>query len=172
MPLSSVRFRFRQGFRVPAKAAYLWCTDFQASDASLFEQKWRREVRRLSEDAVILTETTWPNGQTRVIRRLVRLSSRDLAWTNTHLSGPYRHSQYWYRIVPDGPRHCHLEFTGMRLVRTSKALSVAGKARLARQERQGDSRLWRARIAPALERELAVHSEGGRMPGKIRRSPC
>jgi hypothetical protein len=148
----------------------LWCTDFQASDASLFEQKWRREVRRLSEDAIVLTETTWPNGRTRVIRRLVRLSPRDLAWTNTHLSGPFRHSQYWYRIVPDGPRRSHLEFTGMRLVRTPRALSVAGKARLAEQERRDDSRLWRERITPALERELARVDEDGRMPAADRRS--
>ncbi len=155
MPVNSVRFRFRQEFRVPAKPAYEWCTDFQPSDARLFEQKWRREVRRLSDDALILTETTWPKGRRRTIRRLVRLNPQDLSWTNTHISGPFRHSQYWYQIVPDGSRRSHLVFTGMRLVRTSKPLSRSEKARLADQERQGDSSLWRHRIAPVMERELA-----------------
>lgn len=155
MVVNSVRFRFRQRFGVAAKRAYAWCTDYQPSDARLFEQKWRREVRTLSDDALILTETTWPAGRRMVIRRLVRLSPEDLAWTNTHISGPFRHSQYWYQIVPDGPRRSHLVFTGMRLVRTSKRLSPSQKARLVDQERQGDLRLWRNRIAPVMERELA-----------------
>jgi hypothetical protein len=153
MPVSSVRFRFRQAFRVPAKAAYEWCTDYQPSDARFFEQKWRREVRRLAKDAILLTETTWPGGRTCVIQRLVRLSPQDLAWTNTHISGPFRHSQYWYRIVPDAPRRSHLEFTGMRLIRTPRSLSPAQKTRLTDQERRGDSALWH-RIARALEREI------------------
>ena len=155
MPVNSVRFRFRQAFRVPARAAYEWCTDFRPSDGQLFEQKWRREVHHLSEDALILTETTWPGGRKRIIQRLVRLSSQDLAWTNTHISGPFRYSQYWYRIVPETSRRCHLEFTGMRLVRTPRALSTPEKAKLIEQERRDDSGLWRRRIAPALERDLS-----------------
>ena len=155
MSVNSVSFRFRQDFRVPAKAAYEWCTDYQSSDSRLFEQKWRREVHHLSDDAIMLTETTWPKGRRRIIRRLVRLNPRDLSWTNTHVSGPFRHSQYWYQIVPDGPRRSHLVFTGMRLVRTSKPLSRSEKAQLVNEERQGDLKLWRDRIAPIMERELA-----------------
>lgn len=155
MPVSSLRYEFRQPFRVSARAAYEWCTDFRPGDASLFEQKWSRAVRRLTEDAIILTETTWPEGKRRVIHRLVRLNPRELAWTNTHISGPFRNSQYWYRIVPDGPRRSHLEFIGMRLVRTRAGLAPAARARLAEEERKGDSRLWRVRIAPVLERDLS-----------------
>lgn len=155
MPVYSVRFRFRQPFRVPAKAAYAWCTDFQPGDARLFEQRWRRKVRHLSKDAILLTETTWPEGRARVIRRLVRLSPQDLTWTNTHVSGPFRYSQYWYRIVPDTPRRSHLEYTGLRLVRTSKRLTVSQQARLVGQERREDSTLWSSRIAPTMEREIA-----------------
>jgi len=158
MPVASVRFRFRQPFRVPAKAAYEWCTAFEPSDARFFDQKWRREVRRVTEDAIVLTETTWPAGRARVIQRLVRLSPQDLAWTNTHMAGPFRNSQYWYRIVPDGAVRSHLEFTGMRLVRTRNSLSAAEKRRLAEQERQSDSALW-GRIAPVLERELGSPSK-------------
>lgn len=155
MPVIPIRYEFRQPFRVPARAAFEWCTDFRPSDAKLFEQKWQREVRRLSPDALILTETTYPKGKVRVIQRLVRVNDQNLAWTNTHISGPFLHSQYWYRVVPDGARRSHLVFTGMRLVRTSRVLSAAEKARLTEQERSGDSRLWRRRIAPALERALA-----------------
>ncbi len=155
MPVTSLRFEFRQPFPVPAKAAYAWCTDFRSTDGGLFEQKWRRAVQRLSADALILRDTTYPDGRVRLIQRLVRLNPKELSWTNTHLSGPFRHSQYWYRIVPDGPRRSHLEFTGMRLVRTRKALPPAERARLTEEERRGDSTLWRRRLAPALERDVA-----------------
>ena len=155
MSLNSIRFRFRQPLRAPAKLAYEWCTDFRPSDGRLFPQQWRRQVRRLSEDALILTDTTWPSGRRRVIQRLVRLNPQELSWTNTHLSGPFRHSQYWYRIVPDRGGRCHLDFAGLRLVRTAKPLSTAARTRLTEDERRGDSTLWRDRIGPALERELA-----------------
>lgn len=155
MFVNSIRFRFRQNFRASARRAYEWCTDYQPSDSRLFKQKWRREVHQLSDDAIILTETTWPKGRRRVIRRLIRLSPQDLSWTNTHISGPFLHSQYWYQIVPDGSRRSHLVFTGMRLVRTSKRLSPSQKGRLVDEEIQDDSTLWRNRIAPVMERELA-----------------
>lgn len=154
MPVASLRYEFRQAFHAPARAAYDWCTDFRPSDAGLFEQKWRRVVRRLSDDTLILTETTYPEGKRRVIQRLVRLNPKELAWTNTHISGPFRHSQYWYRIVADGPRRSHLEFLGMRLLRTARVLRRSDVARLAKEERRADSRLWRRRLAPALERDL------------------
>ncbi len=156
MTLNSLQYEFRQPFRVPARAAYDWCTDFRPSDGSLFPRKWRRAVRRLSDDALILTDTTWPNGRARAIRRLVRLNPGGLGWTNTHLSGPFLHSQYWYRIVPDGPRSSHLEFTGMRLVRSRAPLGSATRARLARTEWADDSGLWRDRMAPAMERDLGA----------------
>jgi hypothetical protein len=155
VPVSSLRYQFRQPFRVPGPAAYRWCTDFRPSDGALFEVPWQRSVRKLSDDALILTDTTFPNGRARRIQRLVRLDPSKMAWTNTHLNGPFRHSQYWYRIVPDGPRRSHLEFAGMRLVRSPKRLSAAETARLTGIEQRQDSGLWRRRMAPALERDLA-----------------
>jgi hypothetical protein len=155
MALNSLRYHFRQSFAVPAQAAYRWCTDFRSSDGTLFEVPWKRSVRRLSDDTLVLSDTTWPNDRVRIIHRLVRLNSSRKAWTNTHLDGPYRHSQYWYQIVPDGPRRSHLEFTGMRLVRSPRRLTTAQIARLTEKERLEDSGLWRRRMAPALEHDLA-----------------
>jgi hypothetical protein len=155
MPLASLRYGFRQSFRAPARAAYRWCTDFRASDAALFEGKHRRSVRRIAEDTVILTDSTYPDGRLQRIRRLVRLLPAQLAWTNTHLDGPYRHSQYWYRIVPDGSHRSHLEFTGLRLVRVPRTLPLTTVARMTDLERTGDARAWREGLAPALERDLA-----------------
>lgn len=154
MPLYSLQYSFRQPLRAPARAAYAWCTDFEPEDGKLFLVKWRRSVRRLGKDALVLTDTAYPAGRPQRIRRLVRLNPAEMAWTNTHLDGPFRHSQYWYRIVSDGTRSCHLEFRGLRLVTTPRASSASEIARLTGLERRADADLWRLRVAPALRRDL------------------
>lgn len=155
MPVVSLSFRFRQPFRAPAKESYGWCTDFRASDSSFFLERGKRTVQRLAADAYVLTDTTYPGGRRRKIRRLVRLDPSELAWTNTHLDGPFRHSQYWYRVVPDGPRTSHLEFHGLRLARTSRSLSSSEVARRTKREQRTDADYWRRRLAPALARDLS-----------------
>jgi len=154
MPIYSLQYGFRQPLCGPAWAAYAWCTDFEPDDGKLFPVKWVRSVRWLSKDALVLTDTTYPAGRPRRIHRLVRLNPSETAWTNTHLDGPFRHSQYWYRIVSDSSRGCHLEFRGLRLVTSPRPLSVSEIARLADRELRSDSELWRLRMAPALRRDL------------------
>ncbi len=155
MPLIALRYRFRQPFHVPADAAYRWCTDFGPEDGDLFSNTTRRSVHRLGEDALVMTDTTYPRGRPVRIRRLVRLSPEDRAWTNTHLDGPYRYSQFWYRIVPNGPRNCHLEFSGLHLENSRRGVTPREAAQRADERRRSDSGEWRRRLAPALERELA-----------------
>ena len=155
MVLTSLQYEFRQSFSVPAASAYDWCTDSRSSDGRLFPVKWRRGVRRLTKDALILTDTTYPEGKIRRIHRLVRLYPSQLAWSNTHTDGPFRHSQYWYQIHADGPRRSHLVFRGLRLISTPRKLSASETKRLTKAERNGDAALWRTRLAPALEKEVA-----------------
>lgn len=155
MTVYSLSYQFRQSFRAPAGAAYAWCTDFGPGDGKLLEDHWERSVRRIAEDALVLTDTNYPEGRRRRIRRLVRLVPSERMWTNTHLDGPFRHSQYWYRIVPDGPGRSHLEFRGLRLLRSSARLSPKEVARRAEQELRNDSGLWRTSLAPAMERDLS-----------------
>jgi hypothetical protein len=155
MPTYTLEYKFRQRLNAPAKAAYAWCTDYEPADGKLFLEKWERSVRQLSKGALILTDTTYPRGRHRRIHRLVRLIPSELSWTNTHLDGPFQHSLYRYRIVPDGSRRSHLEFYGSRLVTSLKSLSRAEVARLAAEEKRADSVLWRRRFAPALKKDLA-----------------
>jgi hypothetical protein len=154
MPVISLRYRFRQALRAPAPEAYAWCTDFDPEDGALFSERTRRSVSRWNEDALVMTDTTYPEGRPRRIRRLVRLFPEERAWTNTHLDGPFRGSQYWYRVVADGPRRSHLEFTGLRLVTSPRTLSPTEVARRAEECRRSDSTEWRQRLAPALAEEL------------------
>jgi hypothetical protein len=162
MVVVSLNYRFRQAFRVPARAAYDWCTDFGPEDGSLFRHRTERSVRRLTADALVLTDTTHDAGRPLRIRRLVRLDPELLSWTNTHLDGPYRHSQHWYRIRPDGPSRSHLEFEGLRLESVSGAPSPAQVRRRTEQRRVMDSAEWREFLAPALERDLRGSRPAGR----------
>lgn len=150
----SVQYHFRQTLRAPARLAYDWCTDFGPDDGKLFFERTDRTVRWIGTDALVMTDTTYSNGRPLCIRRLVRLNPSKLAWTNTHLDGPYRFSQFWYRIVSDGPRRCRIEFHGLRLVTSPTAISAIETARRADVARKRDAGEWRRRLAPALERDL------------------
>lgn len=156
MPVISLRYRFRQWFNVPARAAFLWCTDFEPEDGKLFSERTKRSIRRIAKDALIMTDTTYPSGRPLRISRLVRLNADQMAWTNTHLDGPYRHSQFWYKIVADGPRRSHLEFEGLRLETTKNPLSEKEIRRRARECQKLDSGEWRRRLAPALDNSEQV----------------
>lgn len=150
--LTSIAYQFRQSFRAPAAFAYRWCTDFRPDDVEMFPTKTRRTVEWISTDALLLTDTSHPKGRALRIRRLVRLSPAERSWTNTHLTGPYRHSQFWYRIVADGRSRSHLEFRGLRLERSPRRPSEGDVARRATAGRRSDSALWRTRFAPVLNR--------------------
>ncbi|HTT73687.1 MAG TPA: hypothetical protein VMG99_06025 [Thermoplasmata archaeon] len=155
MELVALRYSFRQAFRVPARAAFAWATDFRAGDAGLFGDRRRRTVRRIAPDTFVLTDTTYSAGRPLRIARLVRVFPEQRAWTNTHLTGPFRHSQFWYWIVADGPRRSHLEFRGLKLERRPRPLTAAQAARESEANRRSDAATWRTRLAPALEAELA-----------------
>lgn len=149
----SLRYAFRQVLRVPAPVAFAWCTDFRSSDAALFGDRRYRTVAPIGPDALVMTDTTYPAGRRQRIRRLVRIFPERRAWTNTHLDGPFRHSQFWYRLVPEGARRCRLEFEGLKLETHRRPLSRKDVGRLTSENRRSDAAAWRERFAPALEAE-------------------
>ena len=150
----SLRYRFRQPLRASAEKAYAWCTDFGPGDAEYFADGRTRSIRRIAPDALFLTEVTHPAGRKVRIRRLIRLFPEERAWTNTHLTGPFQHSQFWYRIVPDGPRRSHLEYRGLKVETHPRTPRPSEIARLLRENRRSDLCTWRRKLAPALARDL------------------
>jgi hypothetical protein len=155
MVVHSVRYRFRQPFQAPASAAFAWCVDFRPSDAALLSGWKSRSVEWLTDDALILTDVSATDGKPVRIHRLVRIDPSKLSWTNTHVDGPHRHSQFWYHVVPDGPRRSHLEFEALEILYRSHALSAKQIAELSAAERKGDSKVWRTGLAPALNADLS-----------------
>jgi hypothetical protein len=153
MPLISVNFEFVQRFKVPAKAAYAWATDYRPDDHELMGRRGRRKTDRICENTLVLTDTIEKEGGGRVTKkRHIRLYPERLTWINTHISGPNRHSQFLYEITPEGGSASRLRFTG-REIRTAGPTSARQLAALVAEERKEDAALWK-RLARAMEADL------------------
>jgi len=113
-----------------------------------------RRIRKLSEDTFILTDSSNTSDGGKVAKaKLVRLNPRDLSWTSTHISGPLKHSQFLYRIVPEGNDGSRLDFIGLQL--EPRAMSKSEAAALARKVRKEDSTAWR-HLAKAMEKDSTL----------------
>jgi hypothetical protein len=157
MVLVPVRYSFTQKFSVPVEEAFAWAVDYDPDDFSLMGQEGRRKINKLSDDTFILedarkTEQGWVEKT-----RLVRINPERHAFTNTHISGPTLHSQFWYEFFPEGNKASRLEFTGLLLYPSEKKLSTAEVAKMAAEERKGDSKIWR-NLAKAMEADLKKSS--------------
>ena len=149
----SLCFEFSQRFDVAAAAVYAWSTDFRAQDIELMGKRGRRRVTRVCNDTLVLTDTFLTEDGGRVTKRkLVKLYPERLEWTNTHLTGPNRHSQFLYRVAPEGKRRSRLDFTGRQLESVASATPKEARA-LARKIAREDAGTWKT-LARALAAEL------------------
>ncbi len=149
----SVRFGFTQKFSVPPEDAYRWCTDYHPDDWALMGKRGRRKIRKISDDTIILDDTTYRDGKPIVKRKIVRLDSVRLSWTNTHLTGPTKYSQFLYRITPEADVGSKLEFTGLQVEYSKTKVTADRIASLERKYREEDAESWR-NLARAMEKEL------------------
>jgi hypothetical protein len=136
-----VRYRFSQIFDVPSKFAYQWCIDYKPYDWKIMGKNGKRKIRRFNEDTLILTDTVVTGVGPVTKQRLVRLNGDRLAWTNTHISGPNKHSQFWYQIVSLGRDRSRLDFIGLQ-VNYGKRPSASKIAATARGLQKDDSGMW------------------------------
>jgi Polyketide cyclase / dehydrase and lipid transport len=148
----SIRYEHSQHFRVPAAEAFAWCTDYSAEDHALMGNKGSRRFTRLSEDTVILDDTVYPSGKPVRKTKLVRTDAKRLSYYNIHLTGPNRHSLYFYRISPEGDGS-RLDFTGYEVSYPKKAPTKEQLAEMAKAEVASGRRSW-GNLAKAMEREL------------------
>ena len=154
MPILTAQYRFQQRFPVPAARAFRWCIDYRPGDLALEGVGGRRRVRRIADDLVILTDTIFRYGKSSLVKtKLVRIRPSEMSWTSTHLTGPHRLSQFWYRIVSDGPRASHLDFTGFHVERNVSSTGAAARAKLAARLAREDARGWK-HYAAAMTADL------------------
>jgi hypothetical protein len=153
MPIP-VRYHFTQRFTVPALKAYKWCTDFDPVDQELMGEKGgTRQVTRLTEGTIILTDT-FPSVSGHVEKqKLVQLFPEKLMWTSTHLTGPHKYSQFIYEISAETEKTSRLDFTALHLEYPGENLDEIGVRLLAEKMCKEDSYVWQL-LAEAMAKEL------------------
>ena len=117
--------------------------------ALMREENATREVQHISDDVILLNDTYTIEEKTIVKQKLVCLYPHRLTWTSTHLTGPNRHSQYLYEIVPQNDGQCCLNFTGLYLDHSIKEGAEGQATRLKKM----DSDNWKL-LAKELEQDL------------------
>ncbi|MBI3116091.1 MAG: hypothetical protein HYZ12_02005 [Thaumarchaeota archaeon] len=116
-------------------------------------KRGKRRIRKISDDTIILEDVTYRDGKPVVKSKIVRLDPVRLSWTNTHLTGPTKYSQFLYRITPEGNAGSKLEFTGLQVEYSKTKVTADRIASLERKYREEDSESWR-NLARAMEKEL------------------
>src|SRR5512137_3115061 len=115
MPIS-VRYQFRQNLSVSAKEAFDWCTAFEPDDHALMgESEAKREIIYITNGSLLLKDAFSKPTGTVEKQKLVALYPNRRQWTSTHLSGPNKHSQFLYTIMPRGKGASVLEFTALHI---------------------------------------------------------
>ncbi len=153
MATNSLVYSFRIGLPASADRAFRWATDYSPQDLAIMGEEGRRTIEKLAPDTILLTDVVRDGRKSVTKTRLVRLLPDERMWTNTHLTGPFRHSQFLYRIVPRGRNRSRLEFTGLQILHGGRTLSARERARRALEIRDQDRATW-VRIVRAMRRDL------------------
>jgi hypothetical protein len=111
-----------------------------------------RQITRLTEDTVILTDIFHVGTGNMEKQKLVQLYPDSLRWVSTHLTGPNKYSQFIYEVSAEGKNASRLDFTALHLEYVEKLGSEAVKS-LAAKLKQEDSGAWKL-LATAMAKEL------------------
>jgi hypothetical protein len=153
MIATSVAYSFSQRFRVPAQAAYEWCTDYEPNDLRLMNENGERSIQRITSDTVILRETIFHNGKKIAKVKLVKLDPITLSWHNVQLSGPNKYSEFLYKISSEGKDKSRLTFIAHLVVYGKRGRNQQRIRAIAKEENRYDSEAWRL-LAKAMEDDL------------------
>ena len=153
MPPLKIEYGFRVTLPASREQAFRWATDYRPDDLALMGENGRRHVERLAKNTLLLTDVfRTPRGPVTKVK-LVHLLPREFSWTNTHLSGPSRHSQFLYEVVAMGRNRSQLRFTGLQVDHPGRRPTPSAAARRARDLAREDSAAWR-RLASAMAKDL------------------
>ncbi|MFI5449368.1 MAG: hypothetical protein ACHQ03_06350 [Candidatus Bathyarchaeia archaeon] len=151
----SLTYRFSQRLPVPARQAYLWCTDYKPNDLSLMNMKGLRKIERISSDTIILREVVDRKGKKIKKIKLIKLPPAALSWHNLQISGPNKYSEFLYQIQPINRRASKLILTGRLVIYGNVKLAQRAITKIASNERRSDSPPWKL-LAKAMANQLKV----------------
>jgi hypothetical protein len=149
----STKYEFSQRFNVPAAQAFEWCTDYDPKDHNLMGNKGFRKVTRVSDDTVLLEDTTYQDGRAVTKKKVIKIDKERMTYFNFHTMGANKNSLYFYRIVPEGEGKSRLEYTGYELTYPKRAPTKKQLAATAEADAAARAEEW-GRLAQAMEREL------------------
>lgn len=152
MPYTSL-YKFSQNFDASAEAAYQWCTDYTPSDHALMTQsKASRQITKLSDTTILLTDTFQNAEEIIVKEKLVHLYPDRQMWIATHISGPNKYSQFTYEIVATGEEKSRIDFTAQHL-ENRDSMTPKEITELSKQLCSYDAEIWK-RLAVEMQKDL------------------
>jgi hypothetical protein len=149
----TVYYGFTQPFRVSAREAFAWCTNYDPNDHELEGIEGKRKIVRISDNAVMLEDTFPSEGKSITKKKIVNIYPEKLFWSSVHISGPSKYSQFLYQIVEEGEHSSKIEFTGFQVVYEEKTPSRSEITKIAKRLQKEDSVAWK-HLAKAMEKEL------------------
>jgi hypothetical protein len=150
----SLRYHFSQIFAIPPLEAYKWCTNYDQNDLTVMHQNGKREITHLTENTIILTDTFYKEKEIIKKKKLIQLYPDRLSWTNTHLSGPNKYSQFLYEIKPENEGLSKLNYIGLQMeYKEPKELDKKEIEARETEQMNQDSAVWKI-IAKEMEKEL------------------
>ncbi len=154
---NAIRYNFRQKFDASARDAFAWCTEYTSGSTDhmlMGDKNAERQVTRVAESTVILTDTFHTDKGDIEKQKLVHFYPDRLSWNAIHMTGPNKYSQFLYEIFPDGENVSHIDFTGLHLDYGHKDLGRAKAKALAEKLCKDDSESWKL-LAKALAKDLS-----------------
>lgn len=156
MPLVTLAFTFTQKLPADVATTYAWATDYRPSDIGLLGKDGHRGVKRLNQDTLVLSDKiVRKDGSSVTRKKLVRLYPEVQMWTNTHITGEFKHSQFIYQLAPAGKDACTLTFTGRQVFEEAKAPSAKEVAKRSAELAKEDKEMW-VGIAKAMAKDVAA----------------
>lgn len=138
-----------------AHKAYEWCTDYRSGTEDhllMGEESGQREVQRVADSTVVLTDTFRVEGGTVEKQKLVEMYRDRFSWNATHLTGPAKYSQFLYVITPDSKDTSHIDFNGLFLDYKHENLGKTETEKLAAELCKDDAEGWKL-LAKAMAKD-------------------
>ncbi len=147
---ASVRYSFKQPFAFSAESVFDWCTSFYPEDPELMgDNNAHREITQIADGSLILKDTFTTVEGVVEKQKLVQLYPKQFFWVSTHLTGPNKHSQFLYKITPQGRAASRLTFTALHLEYDEKIDAKQLAERLCKE----DAVAWKL-MAKAMKEDL------------------
>jgi hypothetical protein len=117
------------------------------------ENAAERQITRLTDTTIILTDIFHTRKDRVEKKKLVQLYPDRLSWISTHLTGPNKYSQFIYEISAESDGASRLDFTALHLEHEKENLDSERIKSLADKLKEEDSAAWK-RLAKAMAKEL------------------